>query len=655
MTKSLEDPDISDPPSGTERARRGRKTVPDIERGVSVIRNQVRTLPNAPGVYRMLDENGDVLYVGKARSLKKRVVNYTHAAKLEHRIFRMVSETAAMEIVRTHTEVEALLLESNMIKRLKPRFNVLLRDDKSFPHILLTGDHPYPQITKHRGARKRKGQYFGPFASAGSVNRTITALQRGFLLRNCTDSMFSNRQRPCLQYQIKRCSAPCVGYVTEAEYARQVEDATRFLTGQSNQIQREFAARMQEAAEALEFETAAIYRNRIRALTAVQANQDINVEGVEEADVIAMYGEGGQTCIQVFFFRAGSNFGNRAYFPAHDKQTEPADVLASFIGQFYDDKVPPRLILISDDIEEQALVAEALSTRADRKVELSRPQRGGRRKLMDHALTNAREALGRRMAESASQRKLLEGVAATFGLETTPERIEVYDNSHIQGSNAVGAMIVAGPDGPMKNAYRKFNIRNVTDRESATQDGLAEVEAGDDYAMMRQVLTRRFGRALKEDPDRTTGVWPDLILVDGGQGQLTVATEVFAELGIDDVTVVGVAKGPDRDAGRERFFMPGREPFLMERRDPVLYFLQRLRDEAHRFAIETHRAKRTKAISANPLDEIAGIGAKRKKALMHHFGSARGVSRAGLGDLEAVEGISKAVARKVYDHFHEDG
>ncbi|WPZ36671.1 excinuclease ABC subunit UvrC [Thalassobaculum sp. OXR-137] len=655
MTKSLEQSDISDPPSGTERARRGRKTVPDIERGVAVIRTQVKTLPNAPGVYRMLDENGDVLYVGKARSLKKRVVNYTHAAKLEHRIFRMVSETASMEIVRTHTEVEALLLESNMIKRLKPRFNVLLRDDKSFPHILLTGDHPYPQITKHRGARKRKGQYFGPFASAGSVNRTITALQRGFLLRNCTDSMFSNRQRPCLQYQIKRCSAPCVGYVTEAEYAGQVEDATRFLTGQSNQIQREFAARMQEAAEALEFETAAIYRNRIRALTAVQANQDINVEGLEEADVIAMYYEGGNTCIQVFFFRAGSNFGNRAYFPAHDKQTEPEDVLAAFIGQFYDDKVPPRLVLISQDIPEQDLIAEALSTRADRKVELSRPQRGGRRKLMDHALTNAREALGRRMAESASQRKLLEGVAAAFGLDTTPERIEVYDNSHIQGTNAVGAMIVAGPDGLMKNAYRKFNIRNVTDRESMRQEGLDDVEAGDDYAMMRQVLTRRFGRALKEDPDRTTGVWPDLILVDGGQGQLSVAKEVFAELGIDDVAVVGVAKGPDRDAGRERFFMPGREPFLLERRDPVLYFLQRLRDEAHRFAIETHRAKRTKQISANPLDEIAGIGAKRKKALMHHFGSARSVSRAGLGDLEAVEGISKAVARKVYDHFHEDG
>lgn len=655
MSKPLADSDFTDPPTGTERARRGRRSVPDIERGVTVIRDQVRTLPNAPGVYRMLDEYGDVLYVGKARNLKKRVVNYTHPAKLEHRIFRMVSETASMEIVRTHTEVEALLLESNLIKRLKPRFNVLLRDDKSFPHILVTGDHPYPQITKHRGARKRKGRYFGPFASAGAVNRTITALQRAFLLRNCSDSMFSNRQRPCLQYQIKRCSAPCVGYVSEAEYAAQVDDATRFLTGQSSEIQREFATRMQEAAEVLEFETAAIYRNRIRALTAVQANQDINVEGVEEADVIALHGEGGQTCIQVFFFRAGSNFGNRAYFPAHDKQTEPADVMAAFIGQFYDDKVPPRLILISHDIEEADLIAEALSVRAERKVELSRPQRGGRRKLMEHAITNAREALGRRMAESASQRKLLDGVAAAFGLDSTPERIEVYDNSHIQGANAVGAMIVAGPDGLMKNAYRKFNIRNVTGRESAAQEGLDEVEAGDDYAMMRQVLTRRFGRALKEDPERTTGAWPDLILVDGGQGQLTVATEVFAELGIDDVAVVGVAKGPDRDAGRERFFMPGRDPFLLERRDPVLYFLQRLRDEAHRFAIETHRAKRTKAISANPLDEISGIGAKRKKALMHHFGSARGVSRAGLGDLEAVDGISKAVARKVYDHFHEDG
>ena len=651
----MTDSEFRDPPTGTERARRRRKSTPDIERGITVIRDMVRTLPNAPGVYRMLDAHGDVLYVGKARSLKKRVVSYTHAAKLPHRLFRMVSETTAMEIVRTHTEVEALLLESNLIKRLRPRFNVLLRDDKSFPHILVTGDHPFPQITKHRGARNRRGQYFGPFASAGAVNRTITALQRAFLLRNCSDSMFANRRRPCLQYQIKRCAAPCVGYVSEADYAELVDQATRFLTGQTTQVQRGLAESMQAASDALEFETAAIFRNRIRALTAIQANQDINVEGVDEADVIALHAEGGQTCIQVFFFRAGSNFGNRAYFPSHDKETDAADVLAAFVGQFYDDKVPPRLVLVSHDIEEAGLIADALSTRADRRVEVSRPQRGGRRKLMDHALTNAREALGRRMAESASQRRLLEGVAAAFDLDATPDRIEVYDNSHIQGSDAVGAMIVAGPDGFAKNAYRKFNIRNVVDRASARDETLTEVEAGDDFAMMRQVLTRRFSRTLKEDPERRSDGWPDLVLVDGGQGQLNVALEVFAELGIDDVAVVGVAKGPDRDAGRERFFLPGRTPFTLERRDPVLYFLQRLRDEAHRFAIETHRAKRTKALGSNPLDEIPGIGAKRKKALLHHFGSARSVARAGLSDLEAVDGISKAVARKVYDFFHEDG
>ncbi len=653
--EAVSDAEFTDPPTGTERARRRRKAAPDITRGVGVIRDQVRTLPNAPGVYRMLDAHGDVLYVGKARNLKKRVVNYTHPAKLPHRIFRMVSETAAMEIVRTHTEVEALLLESNLIKRLRPRYNVLLRDDKSFPHILLTGDHPYPQITKHRGARNRKGQYFGPFASAGAVNRTITALQRAFLLRNCSDSMFSNRRRPCLQYQIKRCAAPCVGYVSETDYGELVDQAARFLTGESSDIQRDLADGMQAASDALEFETAAIYRNRIRALTAIQANQDINVEGVEEADVIALHAEGGQTCIQVFFFRAGSNFGNRAYFPSHDKETDPADVLAAFVGQFYDDKLPPRLVLVSHEIEESALIAEALSTRAERKVDLSRPQRGGRRKLMDHALTNAREALGRRMAESSSQRRLLDGVASAFELDQAPQRIEVYDNSHIQGSDAVGAMIVAGPDGFAKNAYRKFNIRNVAERRSAQDETLDTVEAGDDFAMMRQVLTRRFSRALKEDPERRSGNWPDLVLIDGGLGQLSVALDVFQELGIDDVALVGVAKGPDRDAGRERFFLPGRSPFSLERRDPVLYFLQRLRDEAHRFAIETHRAKRAKAIGSNPLDEIAGIGAKRKKALLHHFGSARSVARAGLSDLEAVDGISKAVARKVYDFFHEEG
>jgi excinuclease ABC subunit C len=651
--QAMTDSAFADPPTGTERARRRRRTQPDIERGVAVIREHLRTMPAGPGVYRMLDDDGDVLYVGKARSLKKRVTNYTHPAKLPHRIFRMVSETTRMEVVTTHTEVEALLLESNLIKRLKPRYNVLLRDDKSFPHILMTGDHPYPQITKHRGARTRKGDYFGPFASAGAVNRTITALQRAFLLRNCSDSMFSARTRPCLQYQIKRCSAPCVGYVTEAEYGELVDEARRFLTGRSHDVQQELASHMQQASDALEFETAAIYRNRIRALTAIQAHQDINVEGIEEADVIAMHAEGGHSCIQVFFFRAGSNFGNRAYFPSHDKETEDSDVLAAFIGQFYDDKPPPRLILLSQAVPEAELIAEALSTRADRRVELLVPQRGSKRKLVEHATLNAREALGRRMAESASQRKLLDGVAQVFGLDATPERVEVYDNSHTRGTNSVGGMIVAGPEGFVKNAYRKFNIRNVADGER--DERVDELEAGDDYAMMRQVLTRRFARALKEDPERSSGNWPDLVLIDGGATHLAVAQEVFAELGIDDVPVASIAKGPDRDAGRERFFVPGRDPFMLERRDPVLYFLQRLRDEAHRFAIETHRARRTKALGSNPLDEISGIGARRKKALLHHFGSARGVARAGLADLEAVDGISRTVAKRVYDFFHEDG
>ncbi len=649
----MSDSAFADPPTGTERARRRRRTVPDIERGVTVIREHLKTMPAGPGVYRMLDDDGDVLYVGKARSLKKRVVNYTHAAKLPHRIFRMVSETTRMEVVTTHTEVEALLLESNLIKRLKPRYNVLLRDDKSFPHILMTGDHAYAQITKHRGARNRKGDYFGPFASAGAVNRTIAALQRAFLLRNCSDSMFSTRTRPCLQYQIKRCSAPCVGFVSETEYAELVDEARRFLSGRSHDVQQELATHMQEASDALEFETAAIYRNRIRALTAIQAHQDINVEGIEEADVIAMHAEGGHSCIQVFFFRAGSNFGNRAYFPSHDKDTDDSDILAAFIGQFYDDKPPPRLVLLSHAVPEAGLIAEALTTRADRKVEMLVPQRGPKRKLMEHATLNAREALGRRMAESASQRRLLDGVAQAFGLDAVPDRVEVYDNSHTRGTNSVGGMIVAGPEGFVKSAYRKFNIRNVADGER--DERVDELEAGDDYAMMRQVLTRRFARALKEDPERTSGTWPDLVLIDGGANHLAVALEVFAELGIDDIPVVSIAKGPDRDAGRERFFIPGRAPFMLERRDPILYFLQRLRDEAHRFAIETHRARRTKALGSNPLDEIAGIGARRKKALLHHFGSARGVARAGLADLEAVDGISGTVAKRVYDFFHEDG
>lgn len=634
----------------------------DIARGVKVIQQQVRLLPNAPGVYRMMDAAGEVLYVGKAQSLKKRVANYTFPAKLPHRIFRMVSETMRMEFVRTHTEVEALLLESNLIKKLRPRFNVLLRDDKSFPYILLTGDHDWPQLVKHRGARNRKGDYFGPFASAGAVNRTITALQRAFLIRNCTDATFASRTRPCLQYQIKRCAAPCVDYVSKEEYGELIEQAKAFLTGSSRKISQQLAERMQEASDALDFESAARYRDRIRALAHVQSHQDINVEGVEDADVMALHGEGGSACIQVFFFRGGSNYGNRAYFPSHDKSLEPGEILAAFIGQFYDDKPPPKLVLVSHDMPEQELIAEALSTKADRRIELLRPQRGSKRKLMEHALSNAREAHARRLAESASQRRLLEGLAVALDLDGPPERIEVYDNSHIQGTNSIGAMIVAGPEGLMKNAYRKFNIRNVVPADAPLpetvepdENGNAPVQAGDDYAMMRQVLTRRFGRALKEDPDRSSGNWPDLVLIDGGQGQYKAVREVFDELGIEDVALVAIAKGPDRDAGRERFFSGKRAPYSLPINDPVLYFLQRLRDEAHRFAIETHRAKRTKAIGQSKIDEVPGIGAKRKKALLLHFGSAREVSRAGLQDLEAVDGISKTVAKKIYDFFHDDG
>lgn len=634
----------------------------DIARGVKVIQQQVKLLPNAPGVYRMLDAAGDVLYVGKAQSLKKRVANYTFPAKLPHRIFRMVSETIRMEFARTHTEVEALLLESNLIKKLRPRFNVLLRDDKSFPYILLTGDHDWPQLVKHRGARNRKGDYFGPFASAGAVNRTITALQRAFLIRNCTDATFASRTRPCLQYQIKRCAAPCVDYVSKEEYGELIEQAKAFLTGSSRKISQQLAARMQEASDSLDFESAARYRDRIRALAHVQSHQDINVEGVEDADVMALHGEGGSACIQVFFFRGGSNYGNRAYFPSHDKSLEPGEILAAFIGQFYDDKPPPKLVLVSHDMPEQELIAEALGTKADRKVELLRPQRGSKRKLMEHALSNAREAHARRLAESASQRRLLDGLAEALDLDGPPDRIEVYDNSHIQGTNSIGAMIVAGPDGLMKNAYRKFNIRNVVPADKPLpetieldENGDAPVQAGDDYAMMRQVLTRRFNRAIKEDPDRKSGNWPDLVLIDGGQGQYSAVREVFDELGIEDVALVAIAKGPDRDAGRERFFSGKRAPYSLPINDPVLYFLQRLRDEAHRFAIETHRAKRTKAIGQSKIDEVPGIGAKRKKALLHHFGSAREVSRAGLQDLEAVDGISKTVAKKIYDFFHDEG
>ena len=650
-----------------------------LARGIGVIRDALRTLPPGPGVYRMLNDKGDALYVGKARNLKARVANYTHLANLSNRLRRMVAETHALEVVLTHTEVEALLLECNLIKRLMPRYNVLLRDDKSFPYIHLTGGHDFPRIMKHRGARSEPGDYFGPFANAGAVNRTLIALQRAFLLRSCSDSMFESRTRPCLLFQIKRCSAPCVGRIDKAGYAKLLDEARAFLAGRSKEVQEQLALRMQELSENLQFESAAFLRDRIRALTQVQGRQDINIESLGDADVIAAHQAGGHTSIQVFFFRGGQNWGNRAYFPSHDRQLGIEEVLASFIGQFYDSKPVPPTVLTSHVPADRDLLAEALSSRAGRKIELATPQRGDKRKLVEHALVNAREALARKLAETSTQHRLLEGVAQAFGLDAPPARIEVYDNSHIQGSYPIGAMIVAGPDGFMKNAYRKFNIRGtplpranpvaepaiandaaLPDGETAAQvpeEWADEAEAparGDDYAMMREVFLRRFHRALKEDPERERGSWPDLILIDGGAGQVSAAEQVLGELGVADIPLVGIAKGPDRDAGRERFFRPGRSPLSLDGRDPVLYFLQRLRDEAHRFAIGTHRARRQKAIGASPLDEIPGIGARRKRALLHHFGSARGVARAGLADLERVEGISKAVAQRIYDHFHAE-
>ena len=624
-------------------------------RGFTVIENQSKTLPGTPGVYRMVNAKGDVLYVGKARNLKKRVASYASPAKLSNRIQRMVAETASLEVISTHTEVEALLLESNLIKKLRPRFNVILRDDKSFPYILITADHAWPRVTKYRGTRSAKGEYYGPFASAGAVNRTLNWLERAFLLRSCADTVFATRTRPCLLHQIKRCSAPCVGRIAPEEYAALVAQASHFLGGRSQEVQRDLAARMQAASDALDFETAAAFRDRIRALTQIQAHQGMNLSGLTDADVIAAHAEGDQVSVQVFFFRAGNNNGNRAYFPRHDRSMSVEEVLGAFIGQFYDNKIPPPLVLLSHAVPDQALLAEALSVAADRKVELSVPARGDRRKMMEHALLNAREAMARHLSESATQRKLLEGVAETFGLESPPQRIEVYDNSHIMGTNAYGAMIVAGPEGLMKNAYRKFAIRSTQPpRQDGGTNG-AETAPGDDYGMMREVLTRRFTRALKEDPERDQGLWPDLVVIDGGLGQLGIARKVLADLGVDDVALVGIAKGPDRNAGRETFYLPDREPFTLEPRDPILYFMQRLRDEAHRFAIGAHRAKRSKALGKSTLDEIPGIGAQRKRALLHHFGSARGVERAGLEDLEAVPGVSSAMAKKIYDHFHGQG
>jgi len=623
---------------------------PPVIAGVAVIEGHLRTLPAGPGVYRMINRAGDVLYVGKAKNLRKRVASYTRLARQPNRLRRMVSETAAMEFVTTHTEAEALLLEANLIKRMKPRYNILLRDDKSFPAILVTGDHAFPQVLKHRGPRTRKGDYFGPFASAWAVNETLATLQRAFLLRSCTDAVFAARTRPCLLHQIKRCSAPCVGRIGADAYATLVDQARAFLSGGTQAIQHQLARHMQEASDHLEFEAAAQFRDRIRALARVQAHQDVNLRGVGTADVIAAHQAGGQTCIQVFFIRAGGNYGNRAYFPSHARDDDLGEVLEAFLGQFYASHPPPPVLLLSHRPPHAALVGEALSVGAGRRVRLVVPARGEKHDVVRHAATNARDALARRLAESATQRRLLEGLAACLDLDAPPRRIEVFDNSHIGGTQAVGAMIVAGPDGFVKSAYRKFNIRG----GEATAEGEA-MAPGDDYAMMREVLTRRFARALKDDPEHRREQWPDLVLIDGGQGQLGIAIEAFAELGIDDVAVAAIAKGVDRNAGRERIFLPGRPPISLPPRDPVLYFLQRLRDEAHRFAIGTQRARRARALGKSALDAIPGIGAKRKRALLHHFGSAGAVAEAGRADLATVEGISREIANKIYEWFHADG
>jgi excinuclease ABC subunit C len=612
--------------------------------GADLIADHVKRLPAKPGVYRMIGADESVLYVGKAKNLKSRVTSYARGIGHNNRIATMIAETRAMEFVVTATETEALLLESNLIKQLKPRYNILLRDDKSFPYILIRKDHAFAQLTKHRGARSVKGSYFGPFASAGAVNRTLNTLQKAFLVRSCADSVFENRARPCMLYQIKRCSAPCVGLITPSDHDQLVDDAEAFLSGRSEALRTALQRDMMAAAETLEFEKAARLRNRIRALAPITATQGINPVGVEEADVIAIAQEGGQSCVQVFFFRAGQNWGNHALFPRHERDAEPTEILTAFIGQFYDDKPPPKLILTSHPPDHPELIAEALSLRAERKVELSTPQRGEKKSLIEAALRNAEEALSRRLAESASQNRLLDGVRDLFALEGRPARIEVYDNSHIMGTNQVGAMVVAGPEGFEKRHYRTFNIKS------------EDLTAGDDYAMMREVLRRRFGRLRKSEEGESDGKgWdkPDLLLIDGGKGQLSSVMETFGEMGLtpDDIPVVAISKGPDRNAGREQFHMPGREAFMLPLNDPVLYYLQRLRDEAHRFAIGTHRAKRSREAVKNPLDEIPGIGPARKKALLAHFGSARSVTRAHLEDLEAVPGVSKAMAKAIYDWF----
>jgi excinuclease ABC subunit C len=619
--------------------------------GHAAIEHAVRHAPTSPGVYRMLNAANDVLYVGKAKNVKKRLASYARITAVQSaRILRMIAATVNVEIVSTSTETEALLLEANLIKQLRPRFNVQLRDDKSFPYILITGDHWAPQILKHRGAQSRPGRYFGPFASAGSVGRTITALQRAFLVRSCTDSFFESRTRPCLLYQIRRCSGPCTGEIDFPGYTELVHEATDFLSGRSRLVKQQLAGEMEKASAELEFETAALYRDRLAALSAIQSQQGINPRSVEEADVFAIHQEGGYSCVEVFFFRTGQNWGNRAYFPRAEKSFTPEEVLSAFLAQFYDDKPPPKLILLSHTIEETELLADALSIKAGYKVEVSTPRRGEKKEMIAHALTNAREALGRKLADTATQGRLLQGLVTTLGLPHPPKRIEVYDNSHIQGTNAVGAMIVAGPDGFIKNQYRKFNIRS---------EGLTP---GDDYAMMREVLQRRFKRLLtppaegdaakaKADDD-SFPQWPDLVIIDGGRGQLNAVREIFQELGLTQVTLLAVAKGPDRDAGRETLFMPDKEAIKLEPRDPVLYFIQRLRDEAHRFVIGSHRKLRKKDIREAGLQEIPGIGPSRKRALLHHFGTLKEIERASIADLGKVPGVSAESARKIFEFFH---
>ena len=619
---------------------RGKGDTPDLEAGMAAIREVLKTLPTRPGVYRMQNEKGDVLYVGKARSLRARVGAYVQLNRLPRRLSRMVAQTRSMTIVTTGSEAEALLLEAQLIKKFRPPYNVLLRDDKSFPFILLREDHAFPRIQKHRGAQRTKGKYFGPFASAGSVNRTLNALQKLFLLRSCTDSFFSNRDRPCLLYQIRRCSAPCVGRVDEAAYGELVDDARAFLDGKSTEVQRKLAGQMEDAAAAMDFEMAAVYRDRLKALTFIQGNQAINARGLPDTDIFALAAKGSTVCIQAFFIRGGQNWGHRSFFPAHTADVEIEEVMASFLIQFYERMPPPRLVLVDRDLPECELLSEALSQKAEARVAISVPQRGDRVRLMKQAQRNAVEALDRRLAESSTQAKIMREMTELLELDTVPDRIEIYDNSHIQGTNAVGGMVVAGPEGFRKNSYRKFNIKR------------PETAPGDDFAMMREVLERRFARAQKEDPDREKGEWPDLVLIDGGKGQMSAAKDALAKLGVEDVTMVGVSKGPDRNAGRETFhLMDGRE-INLPMNSPVLFYLQRLRDEAHRFAIGAHRQKRSKAAGHSSLDDVPGIGPARKKALLLHFGTARAVKNASLDDLQAAPGVSTTVAQKLYDYFH---